>query len=610
MSVCRDKTSSQIQTLLGNGASLLLGRVSAWLRLTYLVGDGTTVQLEALLVFLRAHGDQFLMEFVESSGLETLVELLSLPRLGPKEVQLCLVALRLVVEASRELKLRASKMGAILVTLVCLEKAKETETLQLCRVLLLQFGRGNKPKWAKALHHGLLAVLRCPNHFAQEAAAQTLRLLNSEYPLSASDLPLVLGLYRTPVSEVQFEGDEIIRLMVTSGPPALAKRVIAALVGLLNPASHVAVDEMEAVTFAAAAGATKGRTVPPGFVAQAAAAHVLPSVFSTSFDLAMYAVEQDVVVGLLNGMANNSYYPAQEACSTTLFSLVRLFPEVEQGVQIHLGMDFFRAFMRSPESVCRDLDADALDILRYGFDVDEQQQRRVEGMEAERLFEIAKEEIEAEHQDAVGRIDREEDERMRMAEEAAAQEKRIDEELLAAEAEARHLRQPDGHDKERERDGGEGGDKGKEKQQPSTMYTPFAIHKPAATKVQFAQASGLKHNAEDERESHDTITFMREAISKDIALGVGANEDGVSGGGDHADEARDEEDGGGAAPGTTSARKEGKKAAEPVPAQAPAPEPEPPQKRGNNPSNPGGSLGLALKFANSPQPDPGQWGKR
>ena len=45
----------------GNGASLFLGRISAWLRLTYLVGFAIATQLRALSIFVRAaSGTDFL----------------------------------------------------------------------------------------------------------------------------------------------------------------------------------------------------------------------------------------------------------------------------------------------------------------------------------------------------------------------------------------------------------------------------------------------------------------------------------------------------------------------------------------------------------------------
>ena len=59
----------------GNGASLFLGRISAWLRLTYLVGFAIATQLRALAIFVRASsGTDFLHEFLEGGA-----------RLSPKQ---------------------------------------------------------------------------------------------------------------------------------------------------------------------------------------------------------------------------------------------------------------------------------------------------------------------------------------------------------------------------------------------------------------------------------------------------------------------------------------------------------------------------------------------
>ena len=47
-------TGPQLERELNNGASLLLTRVSAWLRLTYLLGYDLALQLRAIGVFVSA----------------------------------------------------------------------------------------------------------------------------------------------------------------------------------------------------------------------------------------------------------------------------------------------------------------------------------------------------------------------------------------------------------------------------------------------------------------------------------------------------------------------------------------------------------------------------
>ena len=50
----------------GNGSSLFLTRVSAWLRLTYLLGYSLSYQLETIAIFMRASsGHKYLSEFID-----------------------------------------------------------------------------------------------------------------------------------------------------------------------------------------------------------------------------------------------------------------------------------------------------------------------------------------------------------------------------------------------------------------------------------------------------------------------------------------------------------------------------------------------------------------
>ena len=66
---CRSMTGPQLEKALGNGASLLLARISSWLRLSYALGSSVALQLRAISVFVAASsGQRFLAEFVEVGG--------------------------------------------------------------------------------------------------------------------------------------------------------------------------------------------------------------------------------------------------------------------------------------------------------------------------------------------------------------------------------------------------------------------------------------------------------------------------------------------------------------------------------------------------------------
>ena len=86
---CGDMTGPQLEADLESGASLLLARISSWLRLSYALGHSVALQLRAITVFVSASsGQRFLAEFVEVGGVATIIEIMSLPQL-PEEDKQC-----------------------------------------------------------------------------------------------------------------------------------------------------------------------------------------------------------------------------------------------------------------------------------------------------------------------------------------------------------------------------------------------------------------------------------------------------------------------------------------------------------------------------------------
>merc|ERR1712185_798931 len=71
-------TGPQLEAELENTASLLLARISSWLRLTYPLGHSVALQLRAIGVFVAASsGQRFLAEFVEVGGVTTVIAVLN-----------------------------------------------------------------------------------------------------------------------------------------------------------------------------------------------------------------------------------------------------------------------------------------------------------------------------------------------------------------------------------------------------------------------------------------------------------------------------------------------------------------------------------------------------
>eukprot|EP00040_Diaphanoeca_grandis_P021967 m.117551 g.117551 ORF g.117551 m.117551 type:complete len:206 (+) comp28585_c0_seq1:145-762(+) len=80
----QNATESELETALFNGASLFLTRLSAWLRLTYLLANSNVdVKIQAIHVFMKAAGGtRFQVEFMEIGGALTLLEMLKIPSIS------------------------------------------------------------------------------------------------------------------------------------------------------------------------------------------------------------------------------------------------------------------------------------------------------------------------------------------------------------------------------------------------------------------------------------------------------------------------------------------------------------------------------------------------
>ncbi len=74
-----EETGPQLEKYYGNGASLFLTRIFAWMKLSYVESIALKQQLEAVSIFLTsANGTRYLAEFVDFGGLLTILDLLAI----------------------------------------------------------------------------------------------------------------------------------------------------------------------------------------------------------------------------------------------------------------------------------------------------------------------------------------------------------------------------------------------------------------------------------------------------------------------------------------------------------------------------------------------------
>lgn len=134
-------------------ASLLLSRLSAWFRMSFDGGPeyGLVVQLEALEIFLWAPaGTEFVAEFAESGGLQTLLDVLRLDSLdvAPEAHEAALRLLQCVAVAGRPYKEEICELGGVLVVAGCMVGQSKHAVNERGRNLLIEVALGNP----KCLH--------------------------------------------------------------------------------------------------------------------------------------------------------------------------------------------------------------------------------------------------------------------------------------------------------------------------------------------------------------------------------------------------------------------------------------------------------------------------
>ena len=297
----RNRTGPQLEREYGNGASLLLARLSAWLRLTYLLGLGVHSLLSAISIFVAASsGSRFLTEFIETGGVITVLDILAVDVLSEADKRAAVLLLHHVANAGRHYKELICRHNGTRLVAAALIAAEEEPTQAAAQLLLVNLGRGN-PKFAMHILVTVLGALGQVNERALEAeadggagalnsaqrcAAQATRALFAAAPAAGapgapapegvtshgvlSPIGVVAGVAMLGSTnfKVQYEATELLKLLRAMGGVDADVLLTKELVSALDEAAHSAHDEQaegaergdarRAVSFAGRAVATAG----------------------------------------------------------------------------------------------------------------------------------------------------------------------------------------------------------------------------------------------------------------------------------------------------------------------------------------------------------------
>lgn len=356
----KGKTATELDQEFGLAASLFLSRISAWLRLTYLIGTYVGTQLQALHVFVAStSGHEFMEEFIEVGGILTLLEIISLKQ--SKESDKCdaLRLLTVIANSGRHHKELVCESYGIRAVAECLAKARSEETQDQARIMLQDLAQGN-PKYEVQVYKGLIALLPTTSPKAQQMALQSLRMVQPIVKtVNPSLVEPVLNLLSSVHLEVQYEVIEFIRELMSYD---IRDQLMEGLVRSLKPTREDLLARNK--TFENALSyAPDFKAALPAFVKQAAAAKTIGILCRDSSANAEVFLNLRVINRILIAMGNTDYADSQRQASLTLEYLIRIFPSVNESVKIAMGEDLYELFMSDTENLYLKLNPVQTDVL-------------------------------------------------------------------------------------------------------------------------------------------------------------------------------------------------------------------------------------------------------
>eukprot|EP00842_Homolaphlyctis_polyrhiza_P001433 jgi/Hompol1/2290/HPOL_002889-RA len=372
------KTGPQLEKEFSNGASLFLTRISAWLRLTYLLAYDLALQLKAITIFISASsGSRFLSEFLEVGGVLTVLEILTLSQAKEVDKAEGLRLLLTVANNGRKYKEFICESFGVRQVTECLSKSRSEVTQDYARNLLAELGTGN-PKFQMQVFKGLQSLLtsQAVSPTAQQMSGQALRTLLAMPP---SFIDPTMGLLKSPYIQVQYEGYEILRELLSR--PMLQDPILLQLIAILrnivdessddtNDADRHRRNKIEQKGLIGQWGAISAEEqkekdlITSGYVQQAYASKLLGIMAASSHELAERMIQFQLVSSLLNVVANVGHPDSQRYAANTLLYLVGHFDYVAYALRDHMGSNFFELLENKPDTFYRELTKEQVRYLR------------------------------------------------------------------------------------------------------------------------------------------------------------------------------------------------------------------------------------------------------
>ncbi|KAJ3014746.1 hypothetical protein HKX48_004984 [Thoreauomyces humboldtii] len=380
----RNKTGPQLEREFSNGASLFLTRLSAYLRLSYLLGHSLALQLQAINIFISASsGHRFLAEFLEVGGVLTVLEILGLAQVKEPDKAEALRVLLSVAQAGRRYKEFICESYGVRAVADCLGRSRSEITQDYARNLLHQLGVGN-PKFLMQVYKSLLSLLTSqgPPPTSQQMAGQALRLLlPSIQAVHPSIVEATVALLKNPHIQIQYEGYEILRELFSR--TSLQDVIITQLITILKTSVEDTQEDLPEERRRRAKGEkslggnqwgnlipkgdegkAQSESIAAGYMQQAYAAKLLGVMAAANRELAERMIDAQIVSGLLSVIANVGHTDSQHYAASALIVLVGLFDFVGAALREHMGKNFFELLEDKPDKFYKELNREQVRYLR------------------------------------------------------------------------------------------------------------------------------------------------------------------------------------------------------------------------------------------------------
>ncbi|UPQ98189.1 armadillo-like helical domain-containing protein [Chloropicon primus] len=370
-----DETGPQLEKYYGNGASLFLTRISAWLKLTYLEGIALNKQLEAVSIFLSAaNGTRYLAEFVDFGGLLSILDLLSIKDINEEDKCSALGLLLQIAHAGRFYKELICSFNGMQVTVGLLEAANFPHTRLLIYDVFLVLGSGN-PKYSNKVQAEIIAMISTRNIHALRLGMQAIRRLvcssTHMHVIQASSrghthnnlLQLIdktIPLLGSPDFEVQYEAFELVQSLCMSKSSSVGVYIVNSLYKLLIKSSQELDRNVQLHLLM-----EKENEASPVDIAQATAAKILYQSLHRLFE--NEEVKEEVMTeryfrAILSTIANERHYESRQHAANLFETLTTLDMEKSFALTQELaGDELMYLLCENPQ---RDLESKHLDALR------------------------------------------------------------------------------------------------------------------------------------------------------------------------------------------------------------------------------------------------------